>query len=102
MLFEKIRSLCELEGISFAKLEKKLNLANGSVCKWKKTVPGIDKAIKLADYFNISLDELIGRSNYTISNDARKLALKYETLSSEKQNLVQCYISVIDSERRTV
>lgn len=98
-MFEKIKQLCKMNEISFSRLEKELKLANGSISKWKKIVPGIDKVIKVANYFNVSVDDLVDRKDYAISDESRKLALKYEALSSDKQNLVQCYISVIDSER---
>ena len=45
-------------------LEKKIGLTRGIIASWRngKYKPGTDALIKIADYFNVSLDYLVGRS----------------------------------------
>lgn len=58
-----IKELCREKGISIPKLEKEVGLSNGSIYNWNRSYPSIDKVVKVADYFNISIDKLIGREN---------------------------------------
>ncbi len=89
-LVENIKVLCTKKGISIPKLEKTLSLSNGSIYNWNKSFPSIDKVIKVADYFEVSLDELVGRnikSSSTITMAARSVDLSsqpdMETLLSD-------------------
>ncbi len=89
-LVENIKVLCTKKGISIPKLEKILSLSNGSIYNWNKSFPSIDKVIKVADYFEVSLDELVGRnikSSSTITMAARSVDLSsqpdMETLLSD-------------------
>ncbi len=50
--------------------------------------------IRLADYFNVSLDYLLGRSSPNISENRQKLLDKVQTLSEEQVTLL---LSVINS-----
>lgn len=58
---EIIRERCKDEGISLPKLEKALGFGEGTISKWDKSVPTVDKLVKVAEYFNIPLDELVDR-----------------------------------------
>lgn len=97
MLFSKIKELCKANEISIARLEKAIGMSNGSIRKWEKGYPGLDKALSVADYFGISIDELAGRNIYSLSDDSKNLAAVYESLPKEKQALVKCYLSVIQN-----
>jgi transcriptional regulator with XRE-family HTH domain len=54
--------LCELKGINIEYLGTKLELGAKAIYKWDKSSPKVDTIIKVADYFNVSIDYLIGRS----------------------------------------
>ncbi|SLN05637.1 Phage transcriptional regulator, Cro/CI family [Brachybacterium faecium] len=62
MIVEKIKKLCEEQKITFAELERKIDLSNGQIARWKKQNAGIDKLQKVADYFNVSIDYLLSRT----------------------------------------
>lgn len=47
---------------SVAELERKLDIANGTINKWDKSAPGTKALEKIADYFNVTVDFLLGRS----------------------------------------
>ena len=47
---------------SIAELERKLDISNGTISKWDKSKPGTQHIIKVADYFNVSTDYLLGRT----------------------------------------
>ena len=60
-LSEKILSLRTQMGLSQEDLAEKLAVSRQSVSKWEtgQSVPDLDKLIKLADLFQISVDELV-------------------------------------------
>lgn len=62
VLYQRIKLLCAEKGISINKLESTLGLGLSSIQKWKTaTSPSIEKIMKIANYFDVSLDYLVGR-----------------------------------------
>ncbi|MER2010248.1 MAG: helix-turn-helix transcriptional regulator, partial [Psychrobacillus sp.] len=64
-LLANIKELAIAKGMTIAELERKLNLSQGSIRKWDTTNPGIDKVQSVADFFGVSIDELLGREENT-------------------------------------
>ena len=59
-----LKELRKLNNLSMDKLGKEINMSSGEISdieNGKKKDPRISTLIRIADYFNISLDELIGR-----------------------------------------
>ncbi|CDN36892.1 helix-turn-helix domain-containing protein [Bacillus thuringiensis] len=61
--FNIIKELANKKGISLSDLAKELNMGENSLYKWKTQKPAIDKLQLVADYFNVSVDSLLGRTN---------------------------------------
>lgn len=60
-----VKNLCDEKGISSAELERTLGLANASIARWTKgSVPNGAALEKIADYFHVSTDYLLGRTEY--------------------------------------
>lgn len=59
MLLENIKRLCEEEGISTYALAIKCGLTGGAIDKWKDSSPTVGSLKKVADYFGVTLDELL-------------------------------------------
>ena len=61
MNFLRIRQLCDENKVSIAALEKSLGLPNGTIWNWQERVtnPRINNVKAVADYFNVTVDELI-------------------------------------------
>ncbi len=59
MLYDNVKKLCDKKGISIGKMEKDLQLSNGSICKWNENEPGIRKVQKVAEYLGVSIEELL-------------------------------------------
>ncbi|MEX6053050.1 helix-turn-helix domain-containing protein [Mammaliicoccus sciuri] len=83
-----IRNLCSQKGITIAELERKLDFSNGQIARWQKSTPGVDKIKKVADYFDVSIDYLMGRQqeHYTgeeISEDIRIMQRAAENMSEK-------------------
>ena len=63
---ERLLELRKEQKISQAKLAKEIDVSFSVVCYWEtdRSEPTAPNLIKLADYFNVSVDYLLGRVNY--------------------------------------
>lgn len=89
-LLDRIKLLASTHQLSLAELERKLNFSNGSLRKLDSSTPSGDKIEKVADYFNVSTDYLLGRTdNPNVANtdtaafvDGRVIDLREAAASS--------------------
>lgn len=58
-MYDKIKKLCEERNISLRQLELDTGLGNGAICKWKECSPRLSSAVAVAEYFGITVDELL-------------------------------------------
>lgn len=56
-----IKSLCAESNISIGELEKKLEFSQGLISRWDKNSPSIDKVLAVSDFFQVSVDYILGR-----------------------------------------
>ena len=71
MLNENIRNLRKSKGLSQQELAVKLNVVRQTVSKWENgtAMPDFKKLNALAEYFGVTMDELLGFSNDKNNND---------------------------------
>ena len=86
MFFDIFYDLCKKKGISCKKAAEDIGLSNSITTKWKKTgaTPGGDTLNRIANYFDVSTDYLLGKENKkaptedgerSVSDDDIKFAL---------------------------
>lgn len=115
-MYERIKELCDINGVSVNKMESDLDIARGSVCKIDKSDPGIKKLDKIAKYLNSTIDYIfygLKKSNdekwgddvthlyAKIRNDTElsKALLKYFKMSDEKRKHVVELINLLSMEK---
>ena len=59
-LKDRVKQLADRKKISLPQLEQELGFGNGTIVKWDKSIPKADKLKKVADYFNVSMNYLMG------------------------------------------
>ncbi|ERK34754.1 XRE family transcriptional regulator [Enterococcus faecium CRL1879] len=59
--YEIIKDLAKRKKISIRQLEINLGYSNGYLAKWKNNTPKSDELSRIADYFDVSVDYLLGR-----------------------------------------
>lgn len=66
---EALKYQREINGLSMLELAKKINTSHQNISRWEAgtTLPNIDFCVQLADFYGISLDELIGRDVGTLN-----------------------------------
>ncbi|HIW72671.1 MAG TPA: helix-turn-helix domain-containing protein [Candidatus Levilactobacillus faecigallinarum] len=61
--YQRIKKLASQRHLSIAELERTLKLSNGSISKWDKSMPNSKYLAIVADYFSVSTDYLLGRTD---------------------------------------
>ena len=59
MIFTNVSRLCKERGVSIARLERDLGIGNATIRNWNVSSPTVDKLKLVADYFGVTLDELL-------------------------------------------
>ena len=85
-LVDRIRALANQRDMSLPQLEVELGLGNGTISRWRSSSPNTDKLQKIADYFNVSMDYILGRD---ISLNRRDQQDINEILANTEQLLKQ-------------
>ena len=83
MFYDLYNELCKSKGISCSRAAKEIGLSNSTVTKWKNkgATPSGDTLAKVAAYFGVSVNDLIGKQkdltieNREVSDDDIKFAL---------------------------
>ncbi|HEM9585160.1 TPA: helix-turn-helix transcriptional regulator [Streptococcus agalactiae] len=62
-VFEKVKELAKKQGISLNTLEDNLGYGRNSLYSLKNKKPNAERLQEIADYFNVSTDYLLGRTD---------------------------------------
>ena len=84
--FEKIKSLAKKQGISLNTLEDWVGLGKNYIYSLKnKKTPSAEHISKIADYFNVSTDYLLGRTdNPNIANSKEQFFFEGKEVNVEE------------------
>lgn len=102
--FEKIKELCKKQGISLNQLEDKLGFSQNYIYSMKKGNPKVENLQKIADYFGVSTDYLLGRTDNpriasdtseTFSAKGRAIARKYDSATPDQRKYFDKIISAM-------
>lgn len=67
-VYERLRQLCDARGISINTMEKEAGLSSGISAKWKESMPNTAAVMKLAEYFEVSADYILGMKEIQKNN----------------------------------
>ena len=59
MIYDNIKSLADKKGMSIAEIEKKAQIGNGIIGKWRESAPNVDSLVKVAKVLNVSVNTLV-------------------------------------------
>lgn len=70
MFWERLLELCSEKKTNPSKVAADLNLSNATAVKWKKgSIPNGNTLELLANYFGVTTDYLLGRSDFKTNSD---------------------------------
>ena len=82
---EKIKELAKKRGIPLAKLEESLGYSTNYFYTLKTKTPNSDRLQEIADYFNVSTDYLLGRTdNPNIANSKEQFFFEGKEVNVEE------------------
>lgn len=82
---EKIKELAQKRGISLQKVAEDLGYSINYLYTLKEKTPKSDRLQEIADYFNVSTDYLLGRTdNPAIAGDSKEYSWQGKALNVEE------------------
>lgn len=96
--YEIIKELAKQKKLSIRQLEMNLGYSNGYLAKWRINTPNSDELKRIADYFNVSVDYLLGRTDNpekNIPNDYN-VKPKVKILSRKMNDLDDSQLDALD------
>ena len=63
LTFDRIKKLAQKQGLSINSLEEKLGYSRNTIYNLKTSKPSTERLQEIADYFNVSTDYLLGRTD---------------------------------------
>ena len=105
---DRIKEICAQKGTSMYKLEKQLNLGNGTIGKWGKNgrQPTYDKAVAVANALGVSADYLLTGEQkekpvFQMENGLKEIDAIFEQLTPSRQaKLLELARLYLDDQRR--
>lgn len=97
-LYDRIKALADTQKISIRRLEENIGFGNGTINRWRKNTPGVDKLSKVADYFDVSIDYLMGRTEKQTESRQKTISEAIDTaMANDGKELDQHDKDVIKS-----
>ena len=59
MIYDKIKEICQQQGVSIALVEREAGLSNGTIRKWNKSSPTVDNLKAVANVLNTQIEKFI-------------------------------------------
>lgn len=98
-MVQEIKALCKENGITVQGLALHFGWGANSINRWDDNRPSVDKVIRVADYFGVSMDYLCGRIDYSFLAHIYEIINKYRSLDENGKNTVNY---IIDNEIRRI
>lgn len=78
MFYDVFKRLCDEKGVSCNRAATEMGLSNATATKWKKTgaTPSGDTLSKIAVYFDVSIDDLLGNEEKPAPESRNGLSIK--------------------------
>ena len=106
MFYSYFADLCKQKGISLNKACKEMGVSRSVAAKWKSTntEPSMKTLAKVADYFDVSIDELLANSsgaakeNPATESDGKQKLLSY----NEMEEYLLSLFNQLDAQKKIV
>lgn len=98
-VFDRVKILCDRRKISINDLEKSLGYSRNTLYRLKTQNPGADKLEEIADYFNVSTDYLLGRTD---NHEIHNIAAHHDgdDWSDEELKTIEEFMKFVKSQRK--
>lgn len=111
VFYDRLLALCQENNEKITPVIKKLGLSAGSIARWRNgTVPDGNTICKIAEYFNVSSDYLLGKTDIKKSPSEEdedkilkgEIAKIFSNLLPEQQEQAKVYLRyLLDTQEKT-
>lgn len=111
MFSQKLKQLRENDDISQIRFAKEIGYSQASIAAWENGTrePGINTLIKIAQFFNVSIDYLVGKvqqeqkkeKNTELTSSEQTLLANYKRLPEDLRRLAETYVKKLVSLHET-
>lgn len=95
-IVSRIKGLCEANSITITELEREAGIGRSTIRNWNKSSPTTDKLQKVASYFDVSINYLLGLEDKEIPPIIRTAARDLMDLNDTDRDIA---INMINSLR---
>lgn len=88
----RLKELREEAGVSMQQLAHDIDVSNAAICKWEngEAEPKVGSLVRLAAYFDCSIDFLVANDDYKINHTAAPNAQPFKPTKKERE-LIESY-----------
>lgn len=110
MFWTQYQLLCQRVGKSPNGVAKEIGLSSGTVTFWKNgKIPKSDTLKKIADYFGVTVDELLGNDTpapaspvTTFTPEEQRIILRYRAMSEEAKLIIRKILDIPNGDEELV
>ena len=112
MFWTQYQLLCQRVGKSPNGVAKEIGLSSGTVTFWKNgKIPKSDTLKKIADYFGVTVDELLGNDTpapapaspvLTFTPEEQRVILRYRAVSEEARLIIRKILDIPNGDEELV
>lgn len=96
-MVDYIKDLIKEKKISLNKLETELGLSQGSIRHWDEKPPSYDKLMKVANYFGITIDEIVGSKDQKSPKEIK--LIEYYRISDDRGKKTIMDVAELEAKR---
>lgn len=90
MFWDKLIELCEENNLKPNNVGKELNISSASFTKWKNgAIPNAETLMRIADFFNVTVDYLLGRTENITSVNINTVSGSHNTFQNGNDNIAR-------------
>ena len=101
MFYERFQVLCHERGLSVSAAMNILGVSSGNMTHWRKgRLPKGDTLRRMARFFDVPVDTLIGSKQENLAVQQEKLLLLFESAPEEKRaQLLQQFADLVEQTK---
>lgn len=103
MFYERFQVLCHERGLSVSAAMNILGVSSGNMTHWRKgRLPKGDTLRRMAKFFDVPVDTLIGSKLESLAVQQEKLLLLFESVPEEKRaQLLQQFAEQVEQAKKS-
>lgn len=95
--YERLQSLMDSHNLTQKQLADCCNMRQANISEWKKNgnFPSGEIAIRIADYFNISIDYLLTGKEENLTQEETELLSNYRKLDANTKKIINLQVAAV-------